>query len=71
MIPKKIGNHIIHQLFRDNNILNSNNVPTDLAQGYFIDTNETTQLILTKQGMIETYRLAKKDITNAFYQLRR
>lgn len=71
VIPKKIGNHIIHQLFRDNNILNSNNVPTDLAQGYFIDTNETTQLILTKQGMIETYRLAKKDITNAFYQLRR
>ena len=71
VIPKKIGNHIIHQLFRDNNILNSNNIPTDLAQGYFIDTNETTQLILTKQGMIETYRLAKKDITNAFYQLRR
>ena len=71
VIPKKIGNHIIHQLFRDNNILNSNNVPTDLAQGYFIDTNETTQLILTKQGMIATYRLAKKDITNAFYQLRR
>ena len=71
VIPKKIGNHIIHQLFRDNNILNSNNVPTDLAQGYFVDTNETTQLILTKQGMIETYRLAKKDITNAFYQLRR
>ena len=71
VIPKKIGNHIIHQLFRDNNILNSNNVPTDLAQGYFVDTNETTQLILTKQGMIETYRLAKKDITNTFYQLRR
>ena len=71
VIPKKIGNHIIHQLFRDNNILNSNNIPTDLAQGYFIDTNETTQLILTKQGMIETYRLAKKDITNTFYQLRR
>lgn len=71
VIPKKIGNHIIHQLFRDNNILNSNNVPTNLSEGYFIDTNETTQLILTKQGMIETYRLAKKDITNAFYQLRR
>lgn len=71
VIPKKIGNHIIHQLFRDNNILNSNNIPTDLAQGYFIDINETTQLILTKQGMLETYRLAKKDITNAFYQLRR
>ena len=71
VIPKKIGNHIIHQLFRDNNILNSNNIPTDLAQGYFIDTNETTQLILTKQGMIETYRLAKKDITTTFYQLRR
>lgn len=71
VIPKKIGNHIIHQLFRDNNILNSNNVPTNLSEGFFIDTNETTQLILTKQGMIETYRLAKKDITNAFYQLRR
>ncbi len=71
VIPKKIGNHIVYQLFRDNNILNIHNVPTNLSEGYFIDTNETTQLILTKQGMIETYRLAKKDITNAFYQLRR
>lgn len=67
-IPKKIGVHIVYQLYRDNDIFNKFNRPTMLSEGYFLDVEKG---ILTKQGMIETYRLAKKDITNAFYQLRR
>ena len=68
IIPKKIGVHIVYQLYRDNDIFNKFNRPTMLSEGYFLDVEKG---ILTKQGMIETYRLAKKDITNAFYQLRR
>lgn len=58
---KSLGVQIVNQLFRDNKYFDKDNSPISLSEGYFKPKGEKT--LLTKQGFILLYRLAKEQVT--------
>ena len=65
---KSLGVQIVNQLFRDNKYFDKDNSPISLSEGYFKPKGEKT--LLTKQGFILLYRLAKEQVT-VDYMVRR
>ena len=65
---KSLGVQIVNQLFRDNKYFDKDNSPISLSEGYFKPKGEKT--LLTKQGFILLYKLAKEQVT-VDYMVRR